>query len=116
MTGNTGVAIGSHARNTTTISTGATNVALEQLFAPLLAFAQVAPPAQRPTVLAAVQTIQTEAAQGAQADDRRLARASEALVALLPATAGLLNFILQQPPAATAIGPATAYVLEKLAE
>lgn len=116
MTGNTGVAIGSHARNNTTVSTGTTSVALEQLFAPLLAFAQVAPPAERANVLAAVQTIQSEATRGAQADDRRLARAIEALVALLPAAAGILTFILQQPPTTTAVGPATTYVLEKLRE
>lgn len=117
MTGNTGVAIGSGARSTTTVVTGgAAGATLDHLFVPLLALAQVAPPEQRNQTLATVQAIKAEAAHGAQADDRHLARQIEALVALLPGAAGLLTFILCQPPAATAVGPVTEYVLEKLAE
>lgn len=117
MTGNTGVAIGSGARSTTTVVTGgAAGATLDHLFAPLLALAQVAPPAQRNQTLATVQALKAEAARGAQADDRRLARAIEQLVALLPSTAALLSFTFGQPALAPVIGPATAYVLEKLAE
>jgi len=117
MTGNTGVAIGAGARSTTTVTTsGAAAASLDRLFAPLLAFAQVAPPEQRQTVLATVQAIKAEVERGAQADDRRLARQIEELAALLPGAAGLILFTFDQPPLTTAVGPATGYVLEKLAE
>jgi hypothetical protein len=114
MTGNTGVTIGSHARNTTTVTTGGGQI--DQHFAALLALAQVAPPAQRAAVLAVLQVIQSEAQQGAQANDQRLARQIEQLATLLPGAAPILTFTFQQPALAPAIGPATQYVLGKLAE
>ena len=115
MTGNSGVAIGSHARNTTTVTT-AGGSQIDQHFAALRALAQVAPPAQRTTILTVVQVIQSEAQQGAQANDQRLARQIEQLATLLPGAAPILTFTFTQPALAPTIGPATQYVLGKLAE
>ena len=115
MTGNSGVAIGSHARNTTTVTT-AGGSQIDQHFAALRALAQVAPPAQRTTILTVVQVIQSEAQQGAQANDQRLARQIEQLATLLPGAAPILTFTFTQPALAPAIGPATPYVLGKLVE
>ena len=115
MTGNSGVAIGSHARNTTTVTT-AGGSQIDQHFAALRALAQVAPPAQRAAILTVVQVIQSEAQQGAQANDQRLARQIEQLATLLPGAAPILTFTFTQPALAPAIGPATQYVLGKLAE
>ena len=115
MTGNSGVAIGSHARNTTTVTT-AGGSQIDQHFAALRALAQVAPPAQRTTILTVVQVIQSEAQQGAQANDQRLARQIEQLATLLPGAAPILTFTFTQPALAPAIGPATQYVLGKLVE
>ena len=114
LTGNTGVAIGSHARNTTTVTTGGAQV--DQIFSALLALAQVAPPAQRPAIQSAVQAIQHEAAQGAQANDQHLARQIDQLATLLPGAAPILTFTFNQPALAPALGPVTRYVLGKLAE
>jgi uncharacterized caspase-like protein len=115
MTGNTGVAIGSHARNTTTGTTSG-GVPIAQHFAALLALAQVAPPAQRTAVFTIVQAITSEAGQGAQANDQRLARQIEQLATLLPGAAPILTHTFNQPALAPAIGPVTKYVLGKLAE
>ncbi len=114
MTGNTGVAIGSHTRNTTATTSGGSQI--DQHFAALIALAQVAPPTQRTAVLAVVQVIQSEAQQGAQANDQRLARQIEQLAALLPGAAPILTLTFNQPALAPAIGPVTRYVLGKLTE
>lgn len=115
LTGNTGVAIGSHARNTTTVTTSG-SPQVDHFFAALLALAQVAPPTQRSAVLVAVQLIQSEAKRGAQADDQQLARQIEQLTTLLPGAAPILSLTFNQPALAPAIGPITKYVLGKLTE
>ena len=97
-------------------STQPSAVHSDPLWAPLLAMAQVAPPAQRNQAIATVQTLQSEANRGTQADDRRLARQIEQLVALLPGAAALIVFTFSRPTLTPLIGPATAYVLEKLTE
>jgi len=88
----------------------------DPLWAPLLALAQVAPPVQRDQAIATIQALQSETSRGASADDRRLARQIEQLMVLLPDTAPLIVFTFSRPTLTPIIGPATAYVLEKLTE
>lgn len=107
-----GIAVGRGASGTST--QGISGAELAQLFAPLMAAAQQAPPAQRAAAAETAAALQQEVARGRQADDGRLAGLIEGLVALVPGAVGTVVSTFASPILGGVAGPATRYVLEKL--
>jgi hypothetical protein len=88
---------------------------LEPLFASLLAV--VAQRATANTQAAAVQQVQelkTEVAKGKQAEDRKIAKIVDGLVAMVPGAVGSVVSMFATPLLGGIAGPVTKYVLDKL--
>jgi hypothetical protein len=88
---------------------------LEPLFAPLLAaIAQHAPAGAQPAALQQVQALKAEVAKGQEADDGRLGRVLDGLLALVPGAGGALVSLFATPILQGIAGPVTRFVLDRL--
>jgi hypothetical protein len=88
---------------------------LEPLFAPLLAaVAQQAPPDQVAATIQQVQALKAEVAKGQQADDRRMGKIVDGLVAMAPGAIGAVASLFATPILDGIAGPVTQFVLGKL--
>jgi hypothetical protein len=97
-----------------TVIVGVPAADLEHLFAPIMAAAQQADPAQRQAAEQAAQELKVEAGKGKKADDTRLARLIDGLVGLVPAAVTAVVSAFASPILAGVAGPVTHYVLQKL--
>jgi hypothetical protein len=88
---------------------------LEALFAPLLtAVANNASSDRKAAALEQVEELQAEAAKGKQADDGKLARIVDGLVAMVPEAIGSIVSMFTTPVLRGIVGPVTKFVLDKL--
>jgi hypothetical protein len=88
---------------------------LEPLFAPILAAVQQHAPAdQQPVAAQQVEQLRTEVAKGKQADDSKVGKIIEGLVAKIPEAVGTVVSAFASPLLGGIAGPVTKYVLEKL--
>jgi len=88
---------------------------LESLFAPLLAsVAQHAPADRQVAALEQVEELKAEAAKGEKADDGKLARIVDGLVAMVPKAIGSVVSLFATPILGGIAGPVTGFVLDKL--
>jgi hypothetical protein len=112
ITGSTVGVIGRVEQSTVTVGVPAAD--LERLFAPIMAAAQQADPAQRQAAEQTAQELKAEAGKGKQADDTRLARLIDGLVGLVPAAVTAVVSAFASPILAGVAGPVTQYVLQKI--
>ena len=88
---------------------------LEPLFAPLLAaVAEHAPADRQAAALEQVEALKAEAARHEQADDEKLARIVDGLVAIVPEAIGAVVSMFTTPILRGIVGPVTKFVLDKL--
>ncbi len=97
-----------------TVTVGIRAADLDRLFAPIMAAAQQAEPAQRQAAEHTVQELKAEAGKGKQADDSRLATLIDGLVGLVPAAVTAVVSAFASPILAGVAGPFTQYVLKKI--
>lgn len=107
-----GIAIGGHASARVTIGMTAEDV--RRLMAPLREAALAAPPAVRDEAVRTAEAIEGEVVQGDRADDSRMARLLDRLLALAPGAVGAAASIFATPLLTGLAGPATKFVLEKV--
>ncbi len=112
ITGSTIGVIGRVEQSTVTVGIPAAD--LERLFAPIMAAAQQADPAQRQAAEQAAQELKAEAGKGKKADDTRLAKLIDGLVGLVPAAVTAVVSAFASPILAGVAGPVTQYVLQKI--
>jgi len=99
-------------RDKTTHGTAAHD--LQALLAPLLAVVSQAPAAVRAQAVEQVQQLGAEAAKGKQADDGRMGRIIDGLVAKVPGAVGAIVSAFASPLLGGAAGQVTKFVLDKL--
>jgi hypothetical protein len=88
---------------------------LAPLFAPLLAaVAQQAPADRQAAAVQQVEELKAEVAKGEQADDRKLGKIVDGLVALVPGAVGAVVSLFATPILGGIAGPVTKFVLDKL--
>jgi len=89
---------------------------LNQLLVPLFqtVAASQATAVQQAEAYQTITEIRQELAKGKQADDDRVARLIDGLVALVPGAVGAVTAAFASPPLASVTGPVTGYVLGKL--
>ena len=109
----TGIAIGHGAR--TSVTPGISPLELETLFAPLLAaVAKHTPVAMQATAVQRVEELKAEVAKGKQADDGKMGKIVDGLIALAPSAVGTVVSIFATPILGGIAGPVTKFVLDKL--
>ncbi|MGH2358503.1 MAG: hypothetical protein ACRDGJ_10930, partial [Candidatus Limnocylindria bacterium] len=87
----------------------------ESFFAPLLAaVANEAPAEERDAAVQQVQELKAEVAKGKQADDGKMGRIVDGLVAMVPGAIGAVVSLFATPVLDGIAGPVTKYVLDKL--
>ncbi|MGH8578852.1 MAG: hypothetical protein ACREVK_01570 [Gammaproteobacteria bacterium] len=97
------------------ISQGLSPQDLEPLFARLLAVvAKEAPADKQAAAVQNVQELKAEVAKGTQADDSKLGKIVDGLVALVPGAIGSVVSMFATPLLNGIAGPVTKYVLDKL--
>jgi hypothetical protein len=88
---------------------------LAPLFAPLLAaVAQQAPADRQAAAVQQVEELKAEVAKGEQADDSKLGKIVDGLVALVPGAVGAVVSLFATPILSSIAGPVTKFVLDKL--
>jgi hypothetical protein len=87
---------------------------VQALLAPLLAVVSQAPAAVRTQAVEQVQQLGAEAAKGKQADDGRMGRIIDGLVAKVPGAVGAIVSAFASPLLGGVAGPVTKFVLDKL--
>jgi hypothetical protein len=88
---------------------------LAPLFAPLLtAVAQQAPADRQAAAVQQVEELKAEVAKGEQADDSKLGKIVDGLVALVPGAVGAVVSLFATPILSGIAGPVTKFVLDKL--
>ena len=109
----TGVAIGRGAQ--ANVTQGVSPRDLEPLFAPLLAaVAREAPADKTAEAVQQVQALKAEVAKGKEADDSKIGKIVDGLVALVPGAIGAVVGMFASPVLGGIAGPVTKFVLDKL--
>ena len=109
----TGIAIGYGAQ--AGVTQGILPGELAALFAPLLAAViKQAPVAIQAAAVQHVEEIKSEVAKGKQADDGKMGKLVEGLIALVPSAVGAVVSMFATPVLGAIAGPVTKFVLDKL--
>lgn len=106
------VAVGRGAMATTT--SGISGQELNTLFAPLLEAINRVSPGKQEQAKETAAALQAEAAKGDKADDTRLAKLINGLIALVPGAVGAVVNIFASPILSGVAGPVTTFVLDKI--
>ena len=108
-----GIAFGDGAQ--IAVTRGLSSAELNRLFAPLLeTVINQVPAAQQASALRQVEELKTEVAKGKQADDSKIGKLVDGLIALVPSAIGSVAGIFSTPILAGIAGPVTKFVLDKL--
>jgi len=97
--------------NTTT--QGISEETFRQLFAPLLQSLQQAPPENREEAEQKVESLKEELSKGNEADDSRVAKLLDGILALVPAAVSAVTGMFASPILSGIAGPVTKFVLDK---
>ena len=109
----TGIAIGHGAQ--AGVTQGISPGELAALFAPLLAAViKQAPVAIQAAAVQHVEELKSEVAKGKQADDGKMGKLVEGLIALAPSAVGAVVSMFATPVLGAIAGPVTKFVLDKL--
>lgn len=117
ISGSKGLAIGSGAQShySETTNYGASGEELADIFAPLMkTIEEEASPEQKAEALEKATALKEETTKGNQAEDKKMAKLIEGLIALVPAGVGAVVSAFASPIVSSVVGPATEYVLEKI--
>ena len=96
-------------------SQGISSHDLGSLFAPLVsAVEQRAPVDKQAAALRLVEELNAEVARGTQADDTKMGKIVDGLVAMVPSAVGAIMHMFATPILGGIVGPVTKFVLDKL--
>lgn len=109
---NSTVAIGRGATITTT--TGLSGADLDHLFAPVLEAARSAAPGARDGAIRKAEELKAEVAKGNDADDNRIGKLIDGLIALVPNAVSVVMAAFGSPILAGVSGPVTRFVLDRI--
>lgn len=87
---------------------------IKQLFAPLAAAVQQAPPQNQQEAQEKVQQLQEEVAKGDQRDDSRMAKLINGITKLAPSAVGAVLSVFASPALGAIAGPVTQFALEQI--
>ena len=112
ISGSAGIAIGRGAR--ATVTSGLVGQDLDRLFIPLMNVLRDAPPEKRNEALQTAEALKEEVAKGKGADDTRVAKLLDGLVALVPAAVSAVVSTFASPVLAGIAGPVTKFMLDRM--
>ena len=108
----TGIAIGRGAQ--AQVQQGISAAELDRLFAPLVTLTRDLPPDQRELAEQKVQELKQETAKGKSADDSRLAKLIDGVIALAPAAVSTVVGMFTTPILGGLVGPVTKFALDRI--
>lgn len=97
-----------------TNSQGISEETFRQLFVPLLEAVQQAPSENRQEAEQKVESLKEELSKGDDADDSRVAKLLDGIVALVPGAVSVVTSMFASPILSGIAGPVTKFVLDKL--
>jgi hypothetical protein len=108
----TGIAVGRGAQ--AQVQQGISAAELDRLFAPLVALTRDLPSDQREPAEQKVQELKQEAGKGKAADDSRLAKLIDGVIALVPAAVSTVVSMFATPILGGLAGPVTKFALDRI--